>query len=132
MSKNVGSLQDKDGNLLFPNVVDVVTNNNGTAIKFANGIMICCGTVSMGNQTFNTVYWTNLHRSNNEDMYITYPVPFTTIISCNMNANVGTGWVITKYAGSLVQTPKCVVVAPSGYTDTQEVKLSYCAIGTWK
>lgn len=40
MSKNIGNLQDKDGNLLFPNAIDIITNSYGTAIKFANGLMI--------------------------------------------------------------------------------------------
>lgn len=43
MSKNIGNLQDKDGNLLFPNAIETVTNSNGTALKFPDGTMICYG-----------------------------------------------------------------------------------------
>lgn len=43
MSKNIGNLQDKDGNSLFPNAIETITNSNGTALKFADGTMICYG-----------------------------------------------------------------------------------------
>lgn len=43
MSKDIGNLQDKSGNSLFPNVIDTVSNSNGTALKFADGTMICYG-----------------------------------------------------------------------------------------
>lgn len=40
MSKDIGQLQDKNGNSLFPNNIDVYSTSTGFAYCFADGTMI--------------------------------------------------------------------------------------------
>lgn len=41
MSKNTGTLQNKNGDILYPANIETVTNSNGTALKFPDGTLIC-------------------------------------------------------------------------------------------
>lgn len=114
-------------------IIEKGTNANGTYIKYADGRMECYGTVSMGNQTFNTDYWGQFNRSGTEKMQVTYPASFNKIPDCFIEAIVDTGIYSVRNTGESVNTtPHVTVLVPKNFTSSQEVKLRYHAIGTWK
>lgn len=40
MAKNIGNLQDKNGNTLFPSVIEVINQNDGIVFKYSDGTML--------------------------------------------------------------------------------------------
>lgn len=64
MSKDTGQLQDKNGNSLFPIGVEVITNSNGTAIKYADGTMICYGSNLFTFEEVSIDWWSFMNRTN--------------------------------------------------------------------
>ena len=113
-------------------IEDKGTNANGTYIKYADGRMECYGTVSLGNQTFNTEYWSSFNRSGNENMYVNYAAEFIDVPTCVMNLNTINTWPILKGTGTSSRGPTFVAVCPKTHTVDQEIKVSYHAIGKWK
>lgn len=75
MSKNAGTLQDKNGNTLYPGVIDIITNNYGTALKFADGTMITYR-ITPSITVDVSIAWGNIFRGQVGDYY-RFPVYFT-------------------------------------------------------
>lgn len=113
-------------------IEDVGSNTNGSYIKYKNGLMVCYGTVSMGNQTFTIDWWNTLNRSGNEDMRITYPQTFKSIPTCTLTSVCQAGILFVGYQGTTEQTPAFTIVTPKGANYSREVIMNYVAIGQWK
>lgn len=137
MSKNYGTLQDKNGNSLIPNAMEVVTNTNGTALKFPDGTMICYGEKNISceiTKTLGSVYYGYV------DNIAVYPVAFindalvffthhTTgdvfaIQPYGYEKNINAGHNRKQYTGGVY--PIC------GITGTQNFYVTWLAIGRWK
>ncbi|PUA43450.1 hypothetical protein C5U62_22750 [Pseudomonas protegens] len=106
---------------------EVVTNANGTAIKFPDGTMICYaqGGAEKTTSNPNGYVW-----AGNEDTF-TYPVPFKTLagviptVAYSLNAYV---WCCVGAGQDLV---KCTINGFSGGSNGKYV-IRYMAIGRWK
>lgn len=75
MSKNIGTLQDKSGNTLYPGVIETVTNYYGTAFKFADGTMITYRITPAISVDISTAWGSLFHGKIND--YYRFPVYFT-------------------------------------------------------
>ncbi len=130
MSKNTGNLQDKSGNSLFPNVIDTVSNSNGTALKFADGTMICYGkrtwTGLNNNVVVGGLYYTGILSLGD------YPTPFIEVPCVYINACVGP-YNIMEYncRNSLTSIGDCFL-ANGTSRNNQSSTVCYIAIGKWK
>lgn len=141
MSKNYGTLQDKNGNSLFPVGIETVTNSNGTALKFADGTMVCYGQ--------NTVLITTEKQFGNTGLYYGY---------CNNVAKYPTSFIsepITQILAETTADLPCIQKYPKSKDDTNSINrktdvggfypvtvgavtttislyITYIAIGRWK
>lgn len=129
MSKNIGNLQDKDGNLLFPNAIETVTNSNGTALKFADGTMICTKVVTYTGSC-NSV-WGNLYDTPNIALgdyavsFISTPVVNVSVVGSSAGLVEGVYSVSkTSFGGMWV----CRATA----FDSVTYNIHCMAIGRWK
>lgn len=113
-------------------IVEVVENTNGTAIKFGNGIMICYGIKTFSNMSFTEDYWQFCNRSSNEFMYSDFPVPFIEKPSCVVSAFGNGRWIIENADCNKNSTQSIALLSPKNRTDTANVTLKYQAIGRWK
>lgn len=126
MANNIGNLQNKDGDLLFPNNINVITNSNGTAYQFPSGLMICTGSGSGldgGTRAINfaasfisvpIVTCSAVSAVGNPDNYI---------IVSQITSVVTTGMSVTIWSGS---APGVVNFAKGGDP------FNYIAVGNWK
>lgn len=73
MNNNIGQLQDKNGNSLFPENTQIETINGDTIIKFPNGQMIIYGERSISYTISD--FWSWCDRTN--AMVINYPIQFS-------------------------------------------------------
>lgn len=130
MSKNIGNLQDKDGNLLFPNAIETVTNSNGTALKFPDGTMICYGKKSYTKLNNNTpvggLYYTS--RISFGDYPQTFiEAPYTVVNACAGPYN------IAEYNSRNSLTNGGNFFFTNGTSrSNQSATICYIAIGRWK
>lgn len=135
MSKNIGHLEDKNGNSLFPDVMEVVNNANGTALKFTNGIMICYGTKLFANQNGATDYWSTFNRTP-ENLSCDFPVAFIgelPIITygCYSTSGGRVSFYQTRQC-TLSKTHNFGILYVKNNVQSTDVYVSYTAIGRWK
>lgn len=114
------------------NIISVTTNDNGTAIKFDNGIMICLGKISTQMGASST--WIQLGSIYGKTISGTwnFPVAFKTIYSVVASVDgadtgvwlAGVSNTLTAIIGVKVRYNE----APNYYGG----KFNYIAVGTWK
>ncbi len=115
---------------ILENGIEIITNNNGTAIKFANGIMLAyrnglvTGNYDSGNYV-STVTWT-------------YPIKFVDTPSCLASANGGNSLSYTVLVGlnSTTSATMQLKAQPannaSAYVNSSGRAICAFAIGRWK
>lgn len=128
MSNLTGTLKNKNGDTLFPEGMQVVTNSNGTALKFANGVLICFG---------RKAYPVNFATGNeivNIKTTFTFPVQFYDIpVALVSNADDSTNntycsiYDVVRNSTGISQVSVWRLTAHSG-----TVNLHYMALGRWK
>lgn len=132
-------LNDMSGNIekiigQIENGIEIVENDNGKAIKFSNGIMICSNT-----QTFSDVKiaaaWGSMYASSGDPRdFDPYPVPFVEVPECVISIKLVTNdcW-LCSLGGleSLTNPIRWQLIRPNSLT-VGTVKLNYIAIGKWK
>lgn len=114
------------------NIISVTTNDNGTAIKFSNGIMICLGKISTQMGASNT--WDKLDNVYGKEITgpWNFPVAFKSIFALVGGVDgsdtavweAGVKKTLTAITGIKVRYN----AAPNYYG----LKFEYIAIGTWK
>ena len=131
MSKDIGTLQDKKGNTIYPIGFEAITNSNGTAIKFPDGTMIQYA--SLSRTLSRTFVWNNWHLTPAQKE--TFPVPFVgTIPSLSILAycdNVATQ-VITNGPPTLIGTNNYYIGSLDANINNRVHTIQYIAIGRWK
>lgn len=106
----------------------MTTNNNGTAIQFDNGLMICLGTVT-GHIESQTA------KLGNADLYFvhmdwTYPIPFTKIYQAQVTTtDLDTGIFISEIEGTAGTSSIQIAVGGPANSDAGAYIM---AIGLWK
>lgn len=140
MAESVFHIGDvnKDIDLLNDNIAkspEITTNSNGTAYKFANGLLICDKSVYKTNVAC-TNSWGSLYESTSEIDFGDWPVAFynnpavianvvqggnETILACSVEKITG---YTTTYAG------KTYVYRPTSATGN--VRIHVVGIGKWK
>ena len=113
-------------------IYEVVENENGTAIKYENGIMICTGEKTFPNINFNSDYYGFCKRSSTENMYATFLVAFIEKQICVISANADGRWIVENSECTETITQKITMLSPNSKTDVANVVLKYHAIGKWK
>ena len=114
------------------NIISVTTNDNGTAIKFANGIMICLGKISAQMGASNT--WQKLDNVYGKELTGTwnFPVAFKSIFALvgGVDGSDTAVWEagVTKTLTAITGIKVRYNTAPNYYG----LKFEYIAIGTWK
>lgn len=145
MSKDIGTLQDKEGNTVYPFTMETISNDNGTALKFPDGTMICYGELIIPSIKL-TPQSGGFARINTVQFY-DFPVSFISTPNITYSVSEGTttgdnsaGVIITKHpdlAGSSTQnttltSPGRFSLGSFGICDYTNVKVCYQAIGRWK
>ncbi len=129
MSKNIGTLQNKNGDILYPSVVETITNNNGMAMKLADGTMICTKVISWTGVV--DIPWGNLYETTSISLG-NYAIPFISIptisvIQCSNNG----GFVEAVYGTTMTSFGICWICR--GTTNVSTTYNLHCiAIGRWK
>ena len=114
------------------NIISVTTNDNGTAIKFANGIMICLGKISAQMGASNT--WQKLDNVYGKEITgpWNFPVAFKSIYALvgGVDGSDTAVWEagVTKTLTAITGIKVRYNTAPNYYG----LKFEYIAIGTWK
>lgn len=114
------------------NIISVTTNDNGTAIKFSNGIMICLGKIAVNMGASTT--WEKLGNVYGKEITNTwnFPVAFKSIYALVGGVD---GSDTAVWEAGVVKTLTAITTikvrhhtAPNYYG----LKFEYIAIGTWK
>lgn len=114
------------------NIISVTTNDNGTAIKFANGIMICLGKISKQMGASNT--WDKLDNVYGKEITgpWNFPVAFKSIFALvgGVDGSDTAVWEagVSKTLIAITGIKVRYNTAPNYYG----LKFEYIAIGTWK
>lgn len=114
------------------NIISVTTNDNGTAIKFANGIMICLGKISKQMGASNT--WDKLDNVYGKEITgpWNFPVAFKSIFALvgGVDGSDTAVWEagVSKTLIAITGIKVRYNIAPNYYG----LKFEYIAIGTWK
>lgn len=136
MSKNIGTLQDKNNNIIYPIGFETVTNSNGTALKLPDGTMICYGTKSFLGQACNVDYWSNFNRTP-ENLSCNFPIAFVgnlPIITYGHYSSSGgrVAFYTTKQC-TLTRTHEFgMLYSKNANPKTTDFYVNYIAIGRWK
>ena len=114
------------------NIISVTTNDNGTAIKFANGIMICLGKISTQMGASNT--WDKLDNVYGKEITGTwnFPVAFKSIFALVGGVD---GSDTAVWEAGVVKTLTAITTIKVRYNTAPNyygLKFEYIAIGTWK
>lgn len=126
---NLGAASASDLATLSSNTPEIITNANGVAYKFVNGLMICKKNLTIQNVVCENP-WGNLYESQRLN-FGNWPVAFTETpqISATIVAGMG-GWL--EYVTDTTST-----VVGAGYfvrpnTNTASVTIDFIGIGLWK
>lgn len=112
-------------------IVETVTNENGTAIKFSDGTMICTMKKNITGMT--NILWGNLYYFQTEsfefpEIFINKPV-----ISYNLAGSIS--GIILNWANSpnpTTHTEKYIILRPVEQTKEAAYIIDITAIGRWK
>lgn len=124
------SIKLKNNTFFNGEICDMGTNNNGTYIKWANGLMICYGTKTLSNISVRT-QWGNLCVSSKKDGY-EFPYDFITspIVLYSLES-IYTCWVMASSISTKNKSASYYLVT-SGGLDLASGNINYIAIGKWK
>lgn len=114
-------------------IAEVIENENGTAIKYANGIMKCFGNILLSNVNLNTPYGNLYIEATNRRL--DFPVPFKdTKYSITLNAkSFGGGIGGTCGRSSAVDYHNYWIWHANKYEFSNgAIEISYEATGKWK
>lgn len=114
------------------NIISVTTNDNGTAIKFSNGIMICLGKISTTMGASST--WSQIGQVYGKDLTGTwnFPVAFKSIFALVGGVD---GSDTAVWEAGVVKTLTAITTIKVRYNTAPNyygLKFEYIAIGTWK
>lgn len=132
-------LLDKNGNILDPSIphleCEIITNDNGTAIKYNNGVMICSNTQIFTNVKVTSTWGSCYASSVDARLFDDYPVPFVNEPQCTFTIKSTSGdcWLCSR-GTSAEQTnkpPNWQVIRPNPST-IASLTICYIAIGKWK
>ncbi len=127
MAKNIGILQDKDNNTVYPIGFETITNSNGTALKFPDGTMICYGertiTATNSNKVGSLYYAGSFSLGN-------YPVKFVERPICTLQIK-GDMSVVEYDYGDASYMGSCYIMNATSRTNKTE-RIGFIAIGRWK
>lgn len=129
MSKNIGQLQDKNGNSLFPIGVEIINNSNGKAIKFPDGTMICTLKISQTidiSQSWNGFYYSHI-------LTLPFVINFVELYSCTRDVFCGgrNVWIMSGGFPNINGTGNFYILCPESATGIG-VEIHITAIGRWK
>lgn len=114
-------------------IVETVTNDNGTAIKFSDGTMICAGEIFLENVNITNqdgiFYYGQLNPVNLPCTFISNPI--TTMEVDSVDPAYALFLRSTGNGSSLAQTPQKIITSISSVVATK-LKIHYQAIGRWK
>lgn len=129
MSKQYGALQDKNNNTILPIGLETITNSNGTALKFADGTLICTKVV-IYNGPCNTA-WGNWYDTSNISLgdyaitFISKPCVYVTVTGSSAGLVEGVyGTTNTAFGGMWI----CRATAFESVT----YNINCVAIGRWR
>lgn len=114
------------------NIIGITTNDNGTAIKFFNGIMICLGKISTQMGASST--WQKLDNVYGKEITGTwnFPVAFKSIFALVGGVD---GSDTAVWEAGVVKTLTAITTIKVRYNTAPNyygLKFEYIAIGTWK
>lgn len=129
---NIGNLQNKDGDLLFPNNMQIVTTSDGTGIKFPNGILICFGSKTFTNLDVSR-QTENVYTTTTTEYGGTFPVNFITrpVLTFTHWSGGSHLWLSAIGWSSINSIPSFQGFRASGNIISTAV-IGYIAIGRWK
>lgn len=130
-------VQLKDGNeSAYPVAIKTISNSTGTALKFADGTMICTGSKTFNIATTSTEVINNTLYRSNSMTFDNYPVAFISqpAVSYSILSQSGPTYLwlgtMKNFASNLSCPNK--VICFSNENTAITVTLSYIAIGRWK
>lgn len=120
-------------NLKSNMIVEQGSNSDGNYIKYADGTLICYNTVSKI-ISINNPYWNIGYRSDYGVSINNYPVPFLNIPTASLTVSGFEGWTMVTSNSTTTVPPKFMLLTANFTTPltSQNVKISYIAIGKWK
>lgn len=138
MANYIGNLQNKNGDLLFPIDMEVIENDNGTALKFSNGVMICTMIKSCQFDMTTGIAWGPLYVWTNSDK-IYYPQKFIDIPTIHISEyqdTTSTSNILLNYDKPIITTDyyqNVAICRPNlSSNNNGNVNFSFIAIGKWK
>lgn len=117
-----------------PNVVEIIENENGTAIKFSDGTMECYFKQELGTITFNSAYGNIFYEGSSAKHIWSFPEKFVDNENLVINADVYLGGGIGGCCFSTIPsaTEAIVWIWHATATELQNCILEWRAIGRWK
>lgn len=131
MANNIGNLQNKNGDMLFPDNMQVIVNSNGIALKFSNGYLI-----TMQSKYIDVAVndaWGNMAVSASFS-FLDFPVAFTTIpyIYKFAQTDGSNGFIMGAIQNPPTKTNPGGYAIARGTTGTFRGYVNVLAIGKWK
>lgn len=113
---------------------EIVTNTNGTAIKYPDGRMECFGKKTFKNMGFNTDFYGQFKRSDTQNLTADFPVKFAKVDTCVISALATSAWQVAggTTEPTLSTTQGITMVSPNSFTNARDIIISFHAFGTWK
>lgn len=111
--------------------METITNDNGTAIKFSDGTMICKYILDLGTLTYGTEYGYSYIEKNYK---WSFPISFISIddLVINLTTNLGGGIGGVTVENSELTVDGCKFYPYSVKQDSLATKIYCIAIGKWK
>lgn len=109
-------------------IVESGTNTNGTYVKYSNGTMICYNTVSHENVSI-TSAWGVFYESTLLSLG-DYAKPFTSVPTLVLTSHFPN--FVEKYANDSETSPGGFYACKPKSASSENVRVSYIAIGKWK
>lgn len=127
MSKIIELKNNENEKYYTNNIVEKIENNNGTAIKYADGTMICYGNVSV-NVSGGGDYYQLFNRTN--EITINFPSVFKNNIIALVNSqNFG---VFSTIISSIYESGLTFRGFYSPQVTFSSMRVNYIAIGKWR
>ena len=129
MSNLTGTLKNKNGDTLFPEGMQVVTNSNGTALKFPDGTLICYNHASFQIGAFTA----NSLQSVNSPFtfpvaFVDNPVVLLTTADNSTSYVYGSVYAVIRNSTGISMVQIYRMSSSAG----GEINLHYIALGRWK
>lgn len=127
MSKIIELKNNENEKYYMNNIVEKIENNNGTAIKYADGTMICYGNIVV-NVSGGGDYYQMFNRTN--EITINFPSVFKEYITAVVNSqNFG---VFSTIINSISESSLTFRGFYSPQVTFSSMRVNYIAIGKWR